>query len=163
MRVKEAYMDYQQKEKSRSNAATSERECGATNGAESLPCNHEQYKPKSRNRQAQTISQFLMQGEENAISTAQLKALARCDTRSLRQKVSNERARGVPILTSGKGGYFLPSEGQKGLEEIKRNRAFLMAKGVGTLRTAHNVLLQAIEGQEQIKEAAEHGAAENVL
>lgn len=156
-------MDYQTKENSRSNAATSERECGAMNGAESLPCNHEQYKPKTRKQQAKTISQFLKQGEENAISTAELKALAHCGTRELRQKVSNERASGVPILTRPQGGYYLPSAGQKGRDEIERNRAFLMAKGVGTLRAAHNVLPHAIEGQEQIKEAAEYGTAENVL
>ena len=58
----------------------------------------------------QGISRFLLHGERNAISAADLAKIAGCEsTRELRKLIQRERESGTIILI-GDGGYYLPSE-----------------------------------------------------
>ena len=58
----------------------------------------------------QGISRFLLHGEKNAISAADLAKIAGCDrTRELRELILREQRRGFIILSS-ENGYYLPSE-----------------------------------------------------
>lgn len=155
-------MDYQTKENSRSNAATSERECGAMNGAESLPCNHEQYKPKTRKQQAKTISQFLKQGKKNAMSSKDLMRLVGSGTlRELRMQIAIERELGALIISDTRGGYYLPADGEEGREELSRYVASMTSRAAHIFKATEGAkaALAILDGQEQIKEAAQHEEA----
>jgi len=68
------------------------------------------------------IFNLLPVGEENAISLKQLSAQTGLPERALRAQIVAELEDGSPCLSSCKphGGYYRPSEGEKGLREMQR-------------------------------------------
>ena len=63
------------------------------------------------------IVSFLSKGRENAITKKDLMNLTGYSDRVLRQRVEDLRKE-VPILSNTKeGGYYLPDDGQKGIDE----------------------------------------------
>lgn len=89
-------------------------------------------------------------GAENAIPMSELANIIGVSARTLRQQITDERRSGVPILshTGITHGYYLPADGDKGIEEMadysKRQRmrgasAFKLSGAVDrTLRAARN-------------------------
>ena len=72
------------------------------------------------------IKELLPTGKENAISSKELAQLAGCTSvRELQQVIAAERDAGAVILSSTKGGYFLPANKQ----EIKEFCATLTSRG----------------------------------
>lgn len=66
------------------------------------------------------VADFLLRGAENAIPSKDLIKITGIPTdRALRLAVFKERNAGAVILstTRNRGGYFLPDEGEKGLQE----------------------------------------------
>lgn len=102
------------------------------------------------------IASHLERGEENAIPTAALMALCGYTTkRALQDAIHAERERGALILSTcgGRGGYFLPSEGERGHLEVERYVCTLTARGAKTLdvlRPAREFLRQ-MDGQLEIE------------
>lgn len=107
-------------------------------------------------RQAQaSVSQFLPLGEKNAISTAELVRLTGCkSSRQLQKLVAVEREQGIPILSSCRGGYFLPEPGEAGRAEMVAYCRTLQARAINTFRALRAVrkLLAEPEGQEHLEE-----------
>lgn len=95
---------------------------------------------------ATDYTKILPQGEENAISTAHLVAIMGFHSkRSLQKDIEASRAAGQIILSSTRGGYYLPANRQ----EIQRFVRTCEAKAKGTfkaLRSAREALRQ-MEGQ----------------
>lgn len=61
------------------------------------------------------IFEYLAEGKENAITSAELSKLLKCDTREVSELVRNERLSGFPICSGAKG-YYKP----KNKEELKK-------------------------------------------
>lgn len=81
-----------------------------------------------------SITALLPKGMENAISAKALAELVGVsDLRGLRTKISLERIRGAPILSTPGGGYFLPDDGEKGRKEAE---LFLKVMDARTRTTA---------------------------
>lgn len=81
------------------------------------------------------IAKLLPQGEANAITTREL--LHRTGYRSARElqkEISEERRQGVPILSkvNDGGGYYLPSDGAAGIEEIHAFERTIRARAANT-------------------------------
>lgn len=98
------------------------------------------------------VIEWLLTGEENAITTADLLRLTGLrNARELRAQISKERGEGHLILSScrGRGGYFMPSEGAEGRAEVERFCATLRARAVNTLRALQSArkALGVLEGQ----------------
>ena len=103
-----------------------------------------------KNAQKQEIFDLLPVGERNAISTPDLLAATGCGSvRELQSRISEERAIGNLILSRGAGGYFRPSPGIEGKQEINRYVATLRARAVNTLRTLQTAkaALAVLDGQ----------------
>lgn len=123
-------------------------------GRTSYPCGH--YTTFSSGRQPGFIEGLLPRGENNAIPTAQLVALTGYrSARELQRQIEAERQRGALILSrSGNGGgYFLPSEGEKGKREIALYVQTLRARAVNTLRTIRSAkaALREVDGQQHLE------------
>ena len=107
-------------------------------------------------RQTQgAVSQFLPQGEKNAVSKAELVRLTGCKSpRQLQKLIAEEREQGIPILSSCRGGYFLPQPGEAGRAEMEAYCRTLQARAVNTFRALRTVrkLLAEPEGQEHLEE-----------
>lgn len=107
-------------------------------------------------RQAQApVSQFLPQGESNAVSKAELVRLTGCkSSRQLQKMIAEEREQGIPILSSCCGGYFLPQPGEAGRAEMEAYCRTLQARAINTFRALRAVrkLLAEPEGQEHLEE-----------
>ncbi len=104
------------------------------------------------------ISNFLLRGERNAISAAQLcEYIGYPNTRLLRLAVERERAAGELILSSEKG-YFLPSEdvaaARRELRDFVRRTDARAKSNRLSVRAAKKALLsyedREIEGQEAL-------------
>lgn len=81
-----------------------------------------------------SMARVLPKGRENAISGSDLAALLGInDLRSLRHRITFERIRGVPVLSTPGGGYFLPDDGEKGVKEAE---LFLKVMDARTRTTA---------------------------
>lgn len=74
----------------------------------------------TRKAVVQVVEPFLLSGAENAIPTRTLVKLTGLSVRDLRAQVAREREAGALILAKGDGGYFLPDEGEKGRDELRR-------------------------------------------
>lgn len=99
------------------------------------------------------VSKYLRHGEANATSTADLVELVGCATaRQLQGLIRLEREAGALILSSTTGGYYLPSEGPRGRDEIQRYVDTLRARAISTLRTMQpaRVALDVLEGQMEV-------------
>ncbi|MGI6507197.1 MAG: hypothetical protein ACOX4A_02260 [Saccharofermentanales bacterium] len=59
-------------------------------------------------------------GSENAILSRDLARLRHLSVRTVKEKIKSLRREGVLILSQSTGGYFFPSEGDKGREEAER-------------------------------------------
>lgn len=70
----------------------------------------------SGNGNQSEISGFLGKGKANAVSLRQLRLRTGLDERTIRQKITAERLKGIPILADNQTGYFLPAT------EEERNR-----------------------------------------
>lgn len=98
----------------------------------------------------QAIFDLLPVGERNAISTPDLLAATGCGSvRELQSRISEERAIGNLILSRGAGGYFRPSPGIEGKQEINRYVATLSTRATSTLRTLQTAkaALAVLDGQ----------------
>lgn len=66
------------------------------------------------------IFSLLLEGEENALSAADLAMLAGYkNQRSMRMAIDREREQGLPVLAS-EAGYFRPAAGNRGIAEVRR-------------------------------------------
>ena len=98
----------------------------------------------------QGIYDLLPQGEKNAVAS---KALADMigvrSVRELQHRVATERAQGALILSTCKGGYFRPSEGVRGQEEIARFVATVRARALNSLKILQGakMALSGLDGQ----------------
>lgn len=98
------------------------------------------------------IFDILPVGEENAISAKALSAKLGLSVRECRARISKELQEGSFCLSSTHrpGGYFRPSTGEKGRQELLRfyrrelSRSRSSARKLKTVRTA----LEECEGQE---------------
>ena len=68
----------------------------------------------------QVVEPFHLTGAENAIPTRTLVKLTGLSVRNLRAQVAREREARALILAKGDGGYFMPDEGEKGRDELRR-------------------------------------------
>lgn len=109
-------------------------------------------------KEAGMIKELLPVGKENAISSARLAEMAGCKSiRELQQVIAAEREAGAVILSSTKGGYFLPANAR----EIREFCATLASRGRNTfaaLRSAKRALESygTIEDRPDLQEKA-HG------
>lgn len=104
-------------------------------------------------REQGQVEKLLRPGHENAISTRVLVDLVGCGSaRQLQTIIAAERARGALILSSAAGGYYLPSDGPEGREELRRFIDTLRARAVSTLRTMQHarIALDVLEGQLEV-------------
>ena len=96
------------------------------------------------------IAALLPRGEENALPTLELMALAGyASVRQLQKQIEAERAAGALILSASTGGYFLP----KNRAEILRYERTLHSRAVNTLRTLQSArrALARIDGQMRVE------------
>lgn len=81
------------------------------------------------------VAGLLHRGADNAITTKELLRRSGFSTaRELQQEIREERDAGAVILskTNAGGGYFLPSEGEKGTAEIEAFIKTLHARAANT-------------------------------
>lgn len=83
--------------------------------------------------------------------------------RDLRAQVAREREAGALILAKGDGGYFLPDEGEKGRDELRRFLFTTRLKAISLWR-ATIPAWEELERQvmEVVRMAGRHKAAKNV-
>lgn len=95
------------------------------------------------------IAEILGYGEENAkLTPIIMNELGITTQRELVQRVSIERSQGIPILSSSKGGYYLPDiDNNKGLMEIRVCINTIASRGRHTL-VALKSLKQELERRE---------------
>lgn len=55
------------------------------------------------------IADYLLHGQQNAVSLRHLANVTGENSRSVRRKIEAERRRGVPILSDNERGYYLPA------------------------------------------------------
>lgn len=81
------------------------------------------------------IKELLNHGAENAVSTEWLMLAKKLTQREVVAVVSQERAAGVPILSSSQGGYYLPDDEdpQKALSEVRTCIRTIQSRGHHTL------------------------------
>ncbi|MDL2300398.1 hypothetical protein LJC01_01995 [Clostridiaceae bacterium OttesenSCG-928-D20] len=88
---------------------------------------------------------FIPVGEENAITTKNLLKISKMgNIRSLRQKIEQERKAGAVILSTRQngGGYFLPSPGEKGRQEMQSH-----------IRTIYSQIKNMVDSTHSTKQA----------
>lgn len=106
-------------------------------------------------KQGGFIASLLLPGAENAIPTRRLVELAGCiSARQLQTMIAEERERGTVILSRADGGYYLPSEGEKGRQEMRDFVSTINARAINTLRAAASAkaALAVLDGQQSIGE-----------
>ena len=100
------------------------------------------------------VEKYLKKGAENAISGKALVNMIGCrSTRQLQLLVSKERQHGALILSSEEG-YYLPSDGMKGREELTRFIATYRSMALSTLKVlnAAKKALAIADGQIEVDE-----------
>ncbi len=63
---------------------------------------------------------YIPTGSEHAILARDLARIMHVSVRTVKKRIKTLRAKGVLILSQSTGGYFFPSEGDKGREEAER-------------------------------------------
>ncbi len=98
------------------------------------------------------IEGFLQHGAENATTTETLLRLTGYSRRELMKAVEDERRKGTLILTKPKGGYFLPSPGEAGRQEIQTFYNIQSAKALSLLKTISTArrALRILDGQMEL-------------
>lgn len=99
------------------------------------------------------VCELLRHGQRNAVTTGELLKLTGLrSVRQLQDEIAREREAGAVILSTchGRGGYFLPADGDEGREEIAAYLRTLRARALNTLRGMRSALraLEVLEGQE---------------
>lgn len=101
------------------------------------------------------IFDVLPQGEENAIPGAEVERLLGISARERRAEAARELDEGLLVLYSSQhpGGYFRPSDGEKGREEIRRfrEREAARARAVNRKVRAVDAVLKQCDGQTQLE------------
>lgn len=100
--------------------------------------------------QNQVIFDLLPQGEANAVSSKELaQMVGAASVRELQHRVAAERGAGALILSTCKGGYFRPQDGEVGQAEISHFVATLRSRALNTLKAlrAAKEALSKAEGQ----------------
>lgn len=98
----------------------------------------------------QRIFDLLPRGENNAIASRELAKMVGCrSVRELQSRIADEREKGHIILSSCRngGGYYRPSDGPEGQQEIAAFIQTLRARAMNTL-VAIKAARKAIEGVE---------------
>jgi len=107
----------------------------------------------TRGYRPQGIVDLLPVGAENAMSKQTLVALCGYSSvRQLQEKVAIERANGAVILSSSSGGFFRPSSGEKGRQEMKSYVSTMDARAKNTFKAAESAkaALAVLEGQQRM-------------
>ena len=101
------------------------------------------------------IFDVLPQGEENAIPGSEIDKLLGITPRERRAQASRELAQGLTTLYTSEppGGYFRPSDGEKGRAEIKRfrEREAARARAINEKVKAADAILKQCDGQTQLE------------
>lgn len=103
-------------------------------------------------RKQGAVEKLLLQGEQNALTSAYLVQLTGVrSARELQTMIARERDAGALILSTcrGSGGYFLPADGEAGQREVSEFMATLQARAINTLKALKTAreALKYIEGQ----------------
>lgn len=95
---------------------------------------------------------ILPQGEENAIPGSEIDHLLGITPRERRAQASRELAQGLNT-SEPPGGYFRPSDGEKGRAEIKRfrEREAARARAITEKVRAADAILKQCDGQTQLE------------
>ena len=130
-------------------------ENGAGNQTSGQAPNIPELQYSTEDREPQGIAQVLPCGAENAISSEAL--IAACgisNIRQLRKIVAAERDAGALILSNTSGGYFLPSEGEKGREEMRHFVNTVRSKALNLLKAARPArnTLRVLDGQLKLEQ-----------
>lgn len=128
-------------------------ESGAETEGRAKPIISDSHYITSEARKKGIVESLLQKGEENAVRAETLMELiGERDRRQLNKIIEGERRNGALILSSGRGGYYLPSDGEKGRAEMRRHLAALDHRAKSTLAVGKPVreALKVIEGQESI-------------
>lgn len=116
-------------------------------GTEQNKDNLSNVKSTTSDNGTQDIFAMLPQGELNAISSKELaRMIGATSVRELQHRVAAERESGALILSTCKGGYFRPQDGEAGQAEISHFIATLRSRALNTLkalRAAKAALAQA--------------------
>ncbi len=101
------------------------------------------------------IFDILPQGEEHAIPGSAIDHLLGITPRERRAQASRELAQGLMTLYTSEppGGYFRPSDGEKGRAEIKRfrEREAARARAITEKVRAADAVLKQCDGQTQLE------------
>lgn len=101
------------------------------------------------------IFDILPQGEEHALSGSEIDHLLGITPRERRAQASRELAQGLMTLYTSEppGGYFRPSDGEKGRAEIKRfrEREAARARAITEKVRAADAVLKQCDGQTQLE------------
>ena len=90
---------------------------------------------KSNERQVGIVEALLPQGSENAVKIVDLMQKTGIKSaRSLQSIIADEREKGALILSTVKGGYFLPDDGEKGFTETAEFISTLRHRALNTLK-----------------------------
>lgn len=133
-------------------AAAGARNTGSSRGNQASQQDIPQNEYNMARTVVQVVEPFLRQGAEHAISTRELQRWTGLGIRDLRAQVAREREAGALILSRAEGGYFLPDEGEKGQQEMRRFLVTMRGKAVNTLRAtipAQEALRQREERHEE--------------
>lgn len=92
----------------------------------------------SAERNQSKISDYLSRGQENSVSLQQLQLWTGLDGRTIRQRIADERFKGIPILADNQTGYFLPAteEERKRCVQSMRRRAKEIYRAAQAIETA---------------------------
>lgn len=112
--------------------------------------------------QRKKIYDQLPEGAANAVSTRELVSrLGFRSDRELRMAIAQERESGLLILSTTRngGGYFRPSQGEAGQQEIAAFIATLHSRAINTLKAlkAARAALNVVDGQLFLEECREAG------
>lgn len=88
----------------------------------------------------QGVAQLLLHGEENAIPLRHLEKMTGWDQRTTRQRIQEERLKGVPILANNQTGYYLPANS----EELKRCVSSMLHRAAEIEKSARAIELAEV-------------------
>lgn len=135
--------------------------------AGAVPCSNSTTNSAAR-QSVGRIFDLLLEGEENAVPARDLATVTGLSPRGLRRAIDAERERGLPVLASDSG-YFAPSPGPAGLQEVKRflrrqdSRCAANRRVVAPLRRMLRAAERGpLDGQMMIGEEDGDGTAQNV-
>jgi len=109
------------------------------------------YKGQQSGKTDVSIVDLLKTGKENAISTKELLRLSGCkNTRTLQERIAEERSAGTIICSGSGAGYWLPKN-RKEIEDFCKTMEKRAKNIFNATRSARKVL-ELPEGQQHIEE-----------